>query len=83
MTDKSYRAFNELWLEMIRYRDSQYKIQNLCSEAANSFVEENYRDSAKNAFMSSLKPFLKKRETKIYEAAKAFIENYETNDLVE
>ena len=81
MTDKTQKAFDELWIEVTRFRDSQYKVQNLCVEAAESLVEKDGQASAKNLLQDSLKPLYKHHERKIYEAAKKFVETYEANDL--
>lgn len=81
MTDKTKKAFEELWLEVLRFRDSQCKIQNLCEEAIVSLVEKDGRASAKNVLKASLEPLYEYREKKLYDAAKKFVETYEANDL--
>ena len=73
MTEKTTKAFQELYSKVVDYKHSQYKIQDIFEGPMRQVVQEKYRDSAQRAVLNALK--------NIYKAAKIFVAVYESNEL--
>ena len=81
MTEKTTKAFQELYSKVVDYKHSQYKIQDIFEGPMRQVVQEKYRDSAQRAVLNALKPFHEEEEREIYKAAKIFVAVYESNEL--
>ncbi len=82
MTEKTARAFNDLYSKALDFKNAEYRIRDMCNENMKRIFQEKYREPAENAVWEALKPFRAEQELEVYKAAKIFVEAYEANEPI-